>query len=436
MSTNNLYRQRVRLIRQKKFLKSLSRVKKIFSSLAISSGLVAYFVFPALAAPTPISFANGSFEDGIPNIGSYKTLYAGDSTSIDNWRVTSGSVDYIGTYWKAADGSRSLDMSGNNEGAIAQTFSTVPGLSYTVTFDLSGNPAGEPTTKTLSVDAGSGTAITYNFNVTSNQSLQNMLWQPEKYNFTATSTSTTLTFTSETPSAWGPALDNVNVTPCTNLTTANGANLTAAVVDPSGTFSGTLDANGCDVGVYYGSQSGSIDNAKIYGAKEYGVFVDNGQTVNVSNSYIFKIGDTPPSGNQYGVGIYYTDGATGTVSVNTVSEYQKNGMAFTDEGTRVDATGNTVNGSGEVPNIAQNGIEFSYGASGSARGNTINGNWYTGSNWTSTGLLLFDVSANQVKTSNNKFMNNQRNLAVITAQSCSHQYGGFYQTYKLCPYLP
>jgi hypothetical protein len=163
----------------------------------------------------------------------------------------------------------------------------------------------------------------------------------------------------------------------------------------------------------------------------YGIFVDS-IAADVTNSSVHVIGDTPFTGNQYGVGIYYTHGATGTVDSNMVYSYQKNGMAFTLQGTNVVATNNTVTGNGQVPYIAQNGIEFGWGASGNARGNTINGNWYTGASWSSTGLLLFNVNANEVKNSNNKFLNNQKNQAIVTMQSCPHQYGGFYQDYALC----
>ena len=32
----------------------------------------------------------------------------------------------------------------------------------------------------------------------------------------------------------------------------NGVNLTAALISPTGTFSGVLDATGCNIGIYYG----------------------------------------------------------------------------------------------------------------------------------------------------------------------------------------
>src|SRR5665647_2987472 len=80
-------------------------------------------------------FTNGSFEDGtyVDN-GGFQTLNAG-SSAISGW-IVSGSVDWIGSYWKASNGTRSLDMSGfMQQGAISQTFDTTVGQKYLVTFD-------------------------------------------------------------------------------------------------------------------------------------------------------------------------------------------------------------------------------------------------------------------------------------------------------------
>ena len=56
---------------------------------------------------------NGSFETGtyVDNGSGFEQLNAGD-TSLTGWTVDSGSVDWIGTYWPAQDGSMSIDMSG------------------------------------------------------------------------------------------------------------------------------------------------------------------------------------------------------------------------------------------------------------------------------------------------------------------------------------
>jgi choice-of-anchor C domain-containing protein len=158
-------------------------------------------------------FQNGSFEIG-PYPGSYITLIAGD-TSITGW-VTQGSIDYIGSYWTASDGSRSLDLNGYyTQGGISQTFDTVAGTLYNVSFDLAGNSDGPPVIKVLLVSGGSATS-TYTFSDTGSNS--NMGWVTESFMFYAQGPSSTITFTSITGDAnyalsnsFGPALDNVNV---------------------------------------------------------------------------------------------------------------------------------------------------------------------------------------------------------------------------------
>jgi len=181
------------------------------SSLGVAIGFLAAI---ALAGPT-LAFTgltNGSFETGAygGNGAGFQQLDA-PNTSIDGWTVDAGSVDWIGTYWPAQEGAMSIDMSGAGAGTISQTFATTIGNTYTVSFYLSGNPAGEPLVKTLDVSATGGTVDSYTYDTTGND-LVTMNWTAEAYSFLATSTSTTLSFVSTTTTAFGPAIDNVVVT--------------------------------------------------------------------------------------------------------------------------------------------------------------------------------------------------------------------------------
>ncbi len=174
--------------------------------------LILPFLLASLSFALP--FQNGSFEAG-PAPGSYLTLYAGD-TQITGWTVTQGSIDYIGSYWTASDGSRSLDLNGSNaQGGVAQTFDTVFGQTYSVSFDLAGNFDSGPNPKTMSVTAAlfSGN---YQFVKPVSWSHSNMGWTTYSFQFTAQSASSILTFTSTTADpdlneSWGPALDDVRV---------------------------------------------------------------------------------------------------------------------------------------------------------------------------------------------------------------------------------
>ena len=156
--------------------------------------------------------SNGSFEDGTFTTDPFDTLVPGD-TALTGWTIESGSVDWIGSYWPASQGSRSIDLTGVDAGAISQTLTTTIGNTYVVTFDLSGNPAGPPTIKTLTVGATGAPTTAYTFDTAAaGNTLADMKWVSQTYTFLATNTSSVLTFTSTTDGFWGPALDNVTVT--------------------------------------------------------------------------------------------------------------------------------------------------------------------------------------------------------------------------------
>ena len=162
-----------------------------------------------LITVSPVStVSNGSFESGT-DPGVFTLVEVGD-TNIDFWSVDSGSVDYVGTYWTASDGARSIDLNGDDPGEISQTIATVAGNDYVVLFDMSRNPVDD---KTVSMDvsaANDTSSYTYN---TSNTTLD-MKWEEKSFSFTATAATTTLTFdstTSDGGQSIGPALDNVRV---------------------------------------------------------------------------------------------------------------------------------------------------------------------------------------------------------------------------------
>ena len=177
---------------------------KKFIPLFVMVLMLSLFASPVFALGT-----NGSFETGT-DPGLFSTLAPGD-TNIDSWDVESGTIDYIGTYWSASDGVRSIDLSGNAVGSVSQTFDTTVGATYEVTFDMAGNPAGGSVEKTMNVEATGNSAQGYSFDTTG-KTLNDMGWTSKTYTFTATAASTTLTFTSTTASAYGPALDNVAIT--------------------------------------------------------------------------------------------------------------------------------------------------------------------------------------------------------------------------------
>jgi len=185
--------------------RSLS-VRTLLFVLGIALAVFLFGVQTAFAVGT-----NGSFELGT-DPGSFATLPAGN-TNITDWTIDSGSVDYIGTYWQASDGVRSIDLNGTDAGSISQVLTTVVGATYDVGFDISGNPDGGPALKELSVSANGDLAQNYSYDTfVEGNTTADMRWASSTYSFVATTTSTTLTFVSLIAGAFGPALDNVLIT--------------------------------------------------------------------------------------------------------------------------------------------------------------------------------------------------------------------------------
>jgi choice-of-anchor C domain-containing protein len=161
------------------------------------------------------SFDNGSFEDG-PNPGSHMELAVG-SNHIAPW-VIEAKVDYIGSYWNAAAGSRSIDMMASpSKGKISQTFETTANATYVVTFKLANNPinaAGQGCDRNVqsslaySAPGASGTVFT-----TAGSSVPSaMVYEDKGFSFVATGSESKVTFEATSSGYCGPALDMVVVT--------------------------------------------------------------------------------------------------------------------------------------------------------------------------------------------------------------------------------
>lgn len=180
---------------------------------SLIAAAAAALLLPATANAAVI--VNGDFETG-PNPGSnYVTIGTGGLIGDVNggWTVTGGNVDYIGGYWQPQGGSRSVDLNGNNAaGTIQQAIDTVIGQAYAVTFWLAGNPDNGPQIKTVKVTAAGDDADDENFTFDIfGVSREAMGWQQKTFIFSATSSSTLLSFASQNEGSWGPALDSVSI---------------------------------------------------------------------------------------------------------------------------------------------------------------------------------------------------------------------------------
>jgi choice-of-anchor C domain-containing protein len=174
--------------------------------------LVLGFLLPSVAQANLIS--NGNFINCVDcGSGAFVTKNGG-STDITNWLVTGHSVDLILSYWQAPPvGGNSVDLSGNNPGGVSQTFATVAGQQYLVSFYLSGNPdnKGVDTLKEAAVSVGiSNQNVAFN---TQSFTKTNMGWVLQSFVFSAIANSSTLSFAgSNLDGAYGAAIGGVSVT--------------------------------------------------------------------------------------------------------------------------------------------------------------------------------------------------------------------------------
>ncbi len=198
-------------------------MQRIVGFCGIMTGVVMLFGVVPLPAGADL-IQNGSFEESIySSVDTWRTLHAG-STAISGWTVigtthTTDSIDYIGNYWQASDGSRSIDLDGcGTRGGLEQTIATEIGHTYRLAFDVAGNMDGNPYgsgLRSMEVSAIGATtqSASFSFDCTE-QSHWDMGWTSMEWSFVADAPSTTLRFLSTTtgaPAGYGMALDNVAI---------------------------------------------------------------------------------------------------------------------------------------------------------------------------------------------------------------------------------
>jgi Protein of unknown function (DUF642)/PEP-CTERM motif len=163
---------------------------------------------PAAAAP----FTDGLFF-GPGTTGTYQTVAGG--SSLGAWTVTGHSVDFIGSYWNgpSATGGYSVDLNGNGQGGITQTFDLSAGT-YSLGFYLSGNPDGNPATKTVGVTlaptlpSNVNNTYTYVATINGNHSLN---YEYHSIIFTTAGGPQTLSFFSQDEGFYGGVLGGVTI---------------------------------------------------------------------------------------------------------------------------------------------------------------------------------------------------------------------------------
>jgi choice-of-anchor C domain-containing protein len=190
-------------------------VKRFLTTVAVAAlSLTALAATPASAASILV---NGGFEDigsATPEGWGGLTYYAGGPLTLPGWMVEDGSVDLTSTtsvWGPASEGNYSLDINGWSAGRISQSFDTVFGQTYQVSFAYSRNVAGAPDPALATVSVGGHSLDVSAPDTAIFGSGHDMHWLTDGFSFVGNGSPTTLTLAAVTQGNGGVFFDNVSV---------------------------------------------------------------------------------------------------------------------------------------------------------------------------------------------------------------------------------
>ena len=186
----------------------------------------------------------------------------------------------------------------------------------------------------------------------------------------------------------------LSATNCQADDAAQSVQIPQSVIEICSARPGGANTIGVGVSINDITVEGNWPTTVCYGSL-YGILVGGGAALSLSNSTVEQIGASPLNGCQGGVGVQVGLSLTdqiglATLSGDIVETYQKNGITVDGPGSYGDIDKTAITGDGPTPTIAQNGIQFSFGATGSVTRSTITGDNYTGTGLASAaGILVF-----------------------------------------------
>jgi choice-of-anchor C domain-containing protein len=150
---------------------------------------------------------NGDFEE--PRLDTPFESFGGH---VGNWVVTGGGVDLVTTeFIAAAHGRQSIDLNAGTAGGLERSLA-LPGGEYRLMFELAGNPdtfCGPQGVKQTVIKIDGATVARISFDTTGH-TMQEPGWIRHSVIFTATMSSTAISFRSDTPGTCaGPMIDHI-----------------------------------------------------------------------------------------------------------------------------------------------------------------------------------------------------------------------------------
>ncbi len=163
-----------------------------------------------------VSLLNGNFNEGSFNeFNNSDDYFNAGATNLYYWTIGVGSIEVISVIgsggfagaFLGTTGGYTIDLSGTGSGSISESVLTNSGTTYTLYFDMGGNPNCGNGTKTMTVTAAAA-STNYSFDTTGLTSTSPMPWASKQFTFTATSNSTNITFTDTSGNSCGTLLTN------------------------------------------------------------------------------------------------------------------------------------------------------------------------------------------------------------------------------------
>ena len=166
-------------------------------------------------ALAPQLVSNGGFESE-PLATAGETRPAGNTTVTD-WTIGGDSINHVrNDFWSPFDGGQSVDLAGDAAGTIEQSFSTVPGATYRLSYAFAANPQGSGASMDVFWDDDAPIPHSAVGALDPAPNTLSPVWETNVVDVVASSATTTLRF-ANTAAAPGPgygmALDDVSVVP-------------------------------------------------------------------------------------------------------------------------------------------------------------------------------------------------------------------------------
>jgi acyl-coenzyme A thioesterase PaaI-like protein len=190
-----------------------------------------------------------------------------------------------------------------------------------------------------------------------------------------------------------PASPVNSTTTCQTKDAATSTEVPQSVIEICAANASGANTRGVAVSISHVTIEGEWPNS-VCDDSLYDVLVEGGASLSLADSVVTQAGAYPLNGCQGGVGVEAGFSPTGQIGhavlVNdTINNYQKNGITIDGADSTGYISGVTVSGDGPTNQIAQNGIQISFGATGTITHSTITGNNYTGTGEAfATGVLV------------------------------------------------